>query len=384
MKMIQSIMKFIKNFVLVLISIAFSLLIGEIVLRIYTDFPKFPNSSYMVEDSNFGFKMNNDLKDIDKLGFRNIEGKYNNYQIATIGDSHTYGNGVTSKEAWPYQLEEIIDKPTYNYGNSGNGIYSYHFLAKDVFTKNKKIILGLYLPNDFAYKDYICLIDFNNSFWKKEVVRLKLNPPLRCDSLENVNTKMDFVRLAIMKSAVLSITYELIWRPIRKTKNKDKNYIEVHERFAPMEIDLLEGFMKLTDLENPKISLVFSDFKKIVKDWKQSSDEGSIGIILIPSAQAVYLNALEKLNIKPNSKSKIEFYTQNELLLEEQVLNFLQKLNIPALSVKKNLVEEFIRNLPSESTLQFYPDNSHPIAAGHRAYAKTAKEIYLKMKEMSK
>ena len=151
-----------------------------------------------------------------------------------------------------------------------------------------------------------------------------------------------------------------------------------------MEIDLLEGFMKLTDLENPKISLVFSDFKKIVKDWKQSSDEGSIGIILIPSAQAVYLNALEKLNIKPNSKSKIKFFTQNELLLEEQVLNFLQKLNIPALSVKKNLVEEFIRNLPSESTLQFYPDNSHPIGAGHRAYAKTAKEIYLKMKEMSK
>ena len=377
-------MKFIKNFVLVLISTAFSLMIVEIALRIFTDFPRFPDSSLMVQDSNFGFKMNNDLKDIDELGFRNVDGKYNKYQVATIGDSHTYGNGVTNKDAWPHQLEEIIDLPIYNYGNSGNGIYSYHFLAKDVLAKNKKIILGLYLPNDFAYKDYICLIDFNNSFWKKEVVRLKLNPPLRCDSLKNVNTKMDFVRLAIMKSAVLSITYELIWRPIRKTTNRSKNYIEVHERFAPMEIDLLEGFMKLTDLENPKISLVFSDFKKIVKDWKQSSDEGSIGIILIPSAQAVYLNALEKLNIKPNSKSKIKFYIQNELLLEEQVLNFLQKLNIPALSVKKNLVEEFIRNLPSESTLQFYPDNSHPIGAGHRAYAKTAKEIYLKMKEMSK
>ena len=66
------------------------------------------------------------------------------------------------------------------------------------------------------------------------------------------------------------------------------------------------------------------------------------------------------------------------------MLKFLQKINIPALSVKKNLVDEFIKNLPSESRLQFYPDNSHPIGAGHRAYAKTAKEIYLKMKEMDK
>ena len=57
-----------------------------------------------------------------------------------------------------------LGKLDFNQGNSGNGIYSYHFLAKDVLAKNKKIILGLYLQNDFAYKDYICLIDFNNSF----------------------------------------------------------------------------------------------------------------------------------------------------------------------------------------------------------------------------
>ena len=61
----------------------------------------------MVEDSNFGFKTNNDLKDIDKLGLRNIEGKYNNYQIATIGDSHTYGNGVTNKDACPINLKRL-------------------------------------------------------------------------------------------------------------------------------------------------------------------------------------------------------------------------------------------------------------------------------------
>ena len=88
--------------------------------------------------------------------------------------------------------------------------------------------------------------------------------------------------------------------------------------------------------------------------------------------------------MKANSESKIEFYTQNELLLEKLVLNFLQELNIPTLSVKKNLVENFIKDHLSDNTLIFYPDNSHPIRAGHQAYAKTAKEVYLKMKAISK
>ena len=377
-------MELIKNFFLILISTILSLFFAEIILRTFTDFPKFPNSSGFDQDSNFGFKMHNYLTDIDSQGFRNIEGKYSNYQIATIGDSHTYGNSVTKEDTWPYQFEKSVNLPVYNYGISGNGIYSYYYLAKDALKKNKKIILGLYLPNDFNYKDYVCIIDFNNSFWNKEVVRLELNPPQKCDGLESVHTRKDFVRFVIMKSAVISLTYELIWLKFKKIKKKDKKYIKFHENFEPLEIELLEGFKRLTDLNNPKILLVFSDFKKIIKDLKQSFDKGSIGVILIPSTQVVYLNTFEKLNIKPNSKYKITSYTKNEILLEKKVLNFLQEQEIPALSVNKYLVEEFIKNLSLEKREKFYPDNSHPNSAGHRAYAKTAKEIYLKMKQISK
>lgn len=377
-------MKLIKNFFLILVSTTLSLIMAEILLRILTDFPKFPNSSFMIQDSNFGFKMDNALKDVDKKGFRNPDEKFNNFQIAAIGDSHTYGNGVTKEDTWPYQFEKSMNLPVYNYGNSGNGIYTYHYLAKDVLAKNKKIILGLYLPNDFTYKDYVCLIDFNNSFWKKEVARLELNPPQRCDSLKNVSTKKDFIRLTIMKSALISITYELVWKKfIKKIKKKDKKYIKFQKNFEPIEIELLEGFKRLTDLNNPKISLVFSDFKKIIKDLDQSFEKGSIGVILIPSAQVVYLKTFEKLNIKPNNKSNILFYTQNEILLERKLLNFLEEQKIPALSVNKYLVEEFIKNLSLEKREKFYPDDNHPISAGHRAYAETAKEIYLKMKQMS-
>ena len=107
------------------------------------------------------------------------------------------------------------------------------------------------------------------------------------------------------------------------------------------------------------------------------------GVIIIPSPIIVYLNVLDKLDIKPNDKPSFLFYSQNEILLEKKVLNFLEEQKIPALSVNKYLLEEYIKNLSLERREKFYIDGSHPNGAGHQAYAETAKEIYLKMKQIS-
>ena len=373
----------IKNLRLILISFVVGLLIVEITARILTDFPKISNDSNMVADSNFGSKVSSSLEDVDELGFRNVNGKSDKFQIAAIGDSHTYGYNVKSKDAWPYQLEEIIDVPIYNYGIGGLGIYSYHFLIKDALAKNKKVILGLYLPNDLMYSGYVCSIDFNNFFWEKEVARLKLNPPAECGSFNSVNTTVDFLNVGLKNSALLSMIYELIYIPIRRKQTADKNKVDFYERFSPIKIDRLEAHKKLTDLENPKISSVFSDFKKMVNDWEQISKDGALGIILIPSRQLIYQSTLEQLDIAPESVARLQFYTENEILLGEQLLNLFRNLKIPALSAKSNILEEFINDLPSKGVEQFYPDSGHPNVAGYKAYAKTAKEVYLEMKAMS-
>ena len=67
--------------------------------------------------------------------------------------------------------------------------------------------------------------------------------------LQNLNTKMDFIKIAIMKSAILSSAYELIWKPIKEKKKKNINYVKIHEDFPPVENELLIGFMKLTDFK---------------------------------------------------------------------------------------------------------------------------------------
>ena len=73
-----------------------------------------------------------------KKALGNTDGKFNNFKIAAIGDSHTFGNGVTEEEAWPKQLQELIKLPVYNFGNSGNGIYSYPLSCKKGLSSNIK------------------------------------------------------------------------------------------------------------------------------------------------------------------------------------------------------------------------------------------------------
>ena len=75
---------------------------------------------------NIGFKFSPRLRDIDIHGFRNRDDKWKNYELAAIGDSHTFGNNVFSKQSWPSQFEQMTGVQTYNYGVGGYGIFTYH------------------------------------------------------------------------------------------------------------------------------------------------------------------------------------------------------------------------------------------------------------------
>jgi len=386
-------MKKIKNIYIVLISLIISLLLAEITLRILTNFPNVARNNLRL-DSNFGFKVNTDLKDIDKFGFRNIYKKSENFQVSAIGDSHTYSYGVKSKNSWPSQLEKMLNNVSvYNYGIGGNGIYSYHFLINDSLKNDKKIILALYLPNDLDNKKYVCAIDFNNNFWENEVARLKLNRPSKCTitqessirelNILKINDFNDFIIFSINSSALLSLTYELIYKPIIKKTPSDNKKISFYKRFSPIKINRLDIIKNLTNLDNPEIDMVFSDFNKMAKDWARKSKNGNLGIILIPSRQSIYKSALEQMKIIPENKTTIDFYTKNEMILETKVLNLIRKLKIPVLSARNNIVHEFINTLPTKGMEKFYPDGGHPNVAGYKAYAKTAKEVYLEMKAMS-
>ena len=74
----------------------------------------------LVSDPVLEYRLNPDLPDSDKAGFRNASLIESPFLIA-LGDSQTYGTGVSREESWPQQLASLSGQQTYNMGVPGYG-----------------------------------------------------------------------------------------------------------------------------------------------------------------------------------------------------------------------------------------------------------------------
>ena len=98
--------KKIKNFFFIFTNIIITLFLFEFSLRFLTPFP-LNDGSNITDDINLVYKMSGTAeKEIDSRGFRNKKDKFNNYDIAAIGDSHAYGWNNIPENSWPQILEK--------------------------------------------------------------------------------------------------------------------------------------------------------------------------------------------------------------------------------------------------------------------------------------
>lgn len=89
----------------------------------------------------------------DARGFRNPSA-LDSAAIVALGDSHTYGTSVSSKETWPSILSARLGKDVYNMGLGGYGPADNNDnLAIAIGLEPRWIIFGLYFGNDF-YDDF--------------------------------------------------------------------------------------------------------------------------------------------------------------------------------------------------------------------------------------
>ena len=110
----------------------------------------FPASfEWLISDSDLIYRGNPLAPDNDANGFRNanIPSKA---EIVAIGDSHTYGWGVHSDEAWPHELQKFTSCRVYNMGSNGVGPLQYAILAERAMHFEPRVLLiGIYFGNDF-------------------------------------------------------------------------------------------------------------------------------------------------------------------------------------------------------------------------------------------
>lgn len=367
--------------VVVIVSLL-SLITAELILQTTVGKPYELSTDNKISDVYIGHKVNSRLPEIDEFGFRNESGKYKNYELLAVGDSHTYGYNVEPDYSWPNRLEQLSGMRTYNVGIGGNGIYSYHYLVKKELEKSNKIIVALYLANDFMSDGYVCNIDFTNDFWIQEINRLDLNPP-SCDqtsSSEQAGNITDLKTLLLNianHSTLVSLIKNEIYVPVIYQPNKTANQeLNVHPKLSGISINQLQKTMERTSEENKSVQTQLNDFLKMLNDWKKGSDQNQIGFVIIPSRQLIYRRYVEQdIEYAGPNVTELFKFTQNEVDLEIKLLNDVSKLNFPIISASYEVLDEFVKHLPRAGLENFYPDAGHPNKYGYEAYARVAHTI---------
>ena len=109
-----------------------------------------PWSRNQVRDSGLGYRNSPFFPGHDRRGYRNDDA-LDRYDIVAIGDSTTYGFGVSPEASWPRQLRTLSSRTVYNGGVGGYGPCEYERVADELLVlKPDLVIVGLNVGNDFA------------------------------------------------------------------------------------------------------------------------------------------------------------------------------------------------------------------------------------------
>jgi len=92
----------------------------------------------------------------DSKGFRNeIVPSPGETSVVALGDSQTYGAGVSRNSAWPQQLEKLSRLKTYNMAYGGYGPVHSMFLIEEALEMHPKIILEAFYTGNDLYDSYV-------------------------------------------------------------------------------------------------------------------------------------------------------------------------------------------------------------------------------------
>ncbi len=374
-----------KNLALLVTSIIFSLVLCEVGLRLFTPFPVTEESN-KTDDPVLGYRLSTHLDDVDQHGFRNRPKE--TYDIAALGDSHTYGNNVSSDQTWSALLGDMTGMKVYNYGVGSYGIFTYHAILKTLVKPDARgVIIALYPANDFKMTNSLCPANSaENTFMQDEIKSLNLEIPpaetLRKHCAIKIGGKFSGLKKHLFDdSAIVSAIKLLV---IKKTKQRlkivenDSNKFYIFDgHINPVPKSQTRNSAKRTDMQNPDTKYMFETFDKFMGSWRNWAHDNNVklGVLIIPSVERVIYeyyyrkNGLELLDagFVSDLLKQIKFEQSLSALLDKHEINYKFALS--------DTVDAFIESL--QDGHDFYPvHDSHPKEEGYQAYARAAYELW--------
>lgn len=374
-----------KNLSLLTVTVAVSLVLCDVLLQIFTPFP-ISTATHRVADPVLGYRLASEFKGVDGNGFRNPSGLADEYRIAAIGDSHTYGNNVESRDSWPAKFAAITGLATYNFGVGGYNIFSYHSLVKRAFERGVGgVIVALYPANDFNMKaTAFCSIDWASEFWTRETKRLGLVYEACADGGDADLGKMSLARSIRLflsgHSAIISIFDTFVWQ-----RYFTGEIVALPDGFGDLLVSQVKQHSKYTSLEAPEVKQMQESFRALVDDWKQSSSKNgtSFGILVVSSREAVTYRALSDAGLLDVLDVRLRKSIEPQVALEREIDRMLTAMEVPHASILQEM-SLALRQAAQDGAELYPPAESHPAALGYGIYAQVAQELWLEMQARAK
>ena len=370
--------KKIKNFFFIFTNIIITLFLFEFSLRFLTPFP-LNDGSNITDDINLVYKMSGTAeKEIDSRGFRNKKDKFNNYDIAAIGDSHAYGWNNIPENSWPQVLEKKTGKKIYNFGVGSYNIYQFFYLAVKNIEKGKSLIIQIGPTQDFVnYHNF----SRDSDFWVKHDTSMKLNifsnTLIRQDDKQLLSELQKFKIFLKNEFATVSLFDHYLWNSYLKKKNEEQNYINKNNIYLGQELGFvnkirLEAIKKNTNLNNIHIQKNIDNFEKFLIYFNKNIEKDKIMFSIFPTRERIYYEYLSLQNKKIDTY--FEKIIKNEIEFEKNIIKLIKKHNYIVVNASSFILSEF--NL-FEDKKNFYPDEDHPNTIGYEMIANSILENFI-------
>lgn len=385
------------KFVVIALSIVISLVIGEVALRWLTVFP-ISRDSNTIEDPRLGYRMSPSFPDVDSYGFRNPDGARESYEVAAIGDSHTYGYHVDAQHSWPVVFGELTGASVYNFGIPSYNMFTYHALVDAALEDGAKaVIIALYLTNDFVRPDLTCAEGSDLDYWHGEILDLGLDMPATPADCSRRGRTADTKSLDryLSKSAIFSAINHLILKKVTELARKSGVMADftffIHNipyelgipfggaaedqffRFPGDIFPIMKDRIAVADGREDKLE----NFSKLVANWRRETDRAGakLGILIIPSRSQVVYTYFEQQGQLELLDPEFRRIVEGQNAFDSLVESILDELAVPYLEAAPETATEMGEAAIAQRN--FYPAmDAHPLEDGYRAYGVAAARLW--------
>jgi hypothetical protein len=322
----------------------------------------------------------------DRWGFRNHKVP-KSADIVAIGDSHTYGNGVTTEDSWPYALSRVSGRDVYNMGLGGYGPNQYFELLKSraLGLKPRVIICGLYMGDDFANAFQITY-GLDHWAYLREHPASEVNPNIWETPQNSSVTKS--VRVWLSRR---SVVYQLLFHASLLGRLQGNVQISNASQLAELSTSLLvperhisEAFVSKSvlrelDQDSDSVREGMRITFKLLEEMNEISRKSHIEFIVavIPTKESVFAEYFQH-NSNVSLADTADRVIKNEDVARQKTLKFLDQFGIAHVDIlpaMRQAVDQ--EELYTRSASDMHPNKNgyRVIAEAVAQYLKTSGEI---------